>query len=58
MKLIYDRFIEAVVKGKDMTILQTDLCKAYNYVNCEALIELLIGLNALPQAFEVVFKVL
>ena len=41
-----------------MTILQTDFCKAYDYVNCEALMELLIGLNAPPQALEVVSKVL
>ena len=41
-----------------MTILQTDFCKAYDYVNCKALMELLIGLNALPQALEVVSKVL
>ena len=41
-----------------MTILQTDFCKTYNYVNHEALMELLIGLNAPPQALEVVSKVL
>ena len=58
VKLIYDGFMEAVVEGKDMTILQTDFCKIYDYVNCEALMELLIGLNAPPQALEVVSKVL
>ena len=41
-----------------MTILQTDFYKAYDYVNCEALMELLIGLNAPLQALEVVSKVL
>ena len=41
-----------------MTILQTDFCKAYDYVNRKALMELLIGLNAPPQALEVVSKVL
>ena len=58
VELIHDGFIEAVAEDKDMTILQTDFCKAYNYVNHEALMELLIGLNAPPQAFEVVSKVL
>ena len=55
---IHDGFMEAVAEGKDMTILQTDFCKAYDYVNHEALMELLIGLNAPPQALEVVSKVL
>ena len=58
VKSIHDGFIEAVVEGNDMTILQTDFCKIYDYVNCEALMELLIGLNAPPQALEVVSKVL
>ena len=58
VELIHDGFMKAVAEGKDMTILQTDFCKAYDYVNCEALMELLVGLNAPPQAFEVVFKVL
>ena len=55
---IYDKFMEVVAEGKNMIILQTDFCKTYDYVNCKALMELLIGLNAPLQAFEVVFKVL
>ena len=58
VELIHDGFMEAVVEGKDVTILQTDFCKTYDYVNHKALIELLIGLNAPPQALEVVSKVL
>ena len=58
VELIHDGFMEVVAKSKDMTILQTDLCKTYDYVNHEALMELLIGLNAPLQALEVVFKVL
>ena len=58
MESIHDGFMEAVVEGKDMTILQTDFCKVYDYVNHEALMELLIGLNAPPQALEVISKVL
>ena len=58
VKLIYDGFMEAVVEGKDITILQTDFCKVYDYINHEALMELLIGLNAPPQVLEVVSKVL
>ena len=45
---IHDGFREAVAEGKDVTLLQTDFCKAYDYVNHEALMELLIGLNAPP----------
>ena len=48
VELIHDGFMEAVAEGKDVTILQTDFCKAYDYVNHEALMELLIGLNAPP----------
>ena len=58
VELIHDGFMEVVAEGKDMTILQTDFCKAYDYVNCKALMELLIRLNASPQALEVVSKVL
>ena len=58
VELIHDGFMEVVAEGKNMTILQTDFCKAYDYVNHEALMELLIGLNAPPQALEVVSKVL
>ena len=58
VELIHDGFMEVVVEGKDMTILQTDFCKTYDYVNCKVLMELLIGLNAPSQALEVVFKVL
>ena len=54
---IHDGFMEAVVEGKDVTILQTDFYKAYeSYVNCEALMELLIGLNAPPQALKLYLK--
>ena len=55
---IHDGFMEVVVEGKDVTILQTDFCKAYDYVNHKALMELLIGLNAPLQALKVVSKVL
>ena len=58
VKSIHDGFMEVVAEDKNMTILQTDFCKAYDYVNHKALIELLIGLNASPQALKVVFKVL
>ena len=48
VELIHNGFIEAVAEGKDMTILQTDFCKVYDYVNCEAFMELLVRLNATP----------
>ena len=58
VELIHDGFMEVVAEGKDMTILQTDFCKTYDYVNHEALMELLIGLNAPLQALEVISKIL
>ena len=58
VKLIYDGFIETVAEGKNMIILQTDFYKTSNYVNHKVFMELLVGLNALLQAFEVIFKVL
>ena len=58
VELIHNGFMEAVAEGKDMTILQIDFCKVYDYVNHEALMELLIGLNAPLQALEVISKVL
>ena len=36
---IHDGFLEAVAEGKDMTILQTEFCKVYDYVDHEALME-------------------
>ena len=38
-----DNTVESI-HDKDITILQTDFCKTYDYINHEALIELLIGL--------------
>ena len=55
---VYDSFYEALAEGKDVTLLQTDFCKAYDYVNYDALIHILKGLNAPPQAIYVVEKVL
>ena len=58
VETVYDSFYEALAEGKDMTFLQTDFCKAYDYVNCDALLHILKGLNAPPQAIYVVEKVL
>ena len=58
VELVYDSFYEALAEGKDVTLLQTDFCKAYDYVNREALLHILKGLNAPPQAIYVVEKVL
>ena len=33
MESIYDGFMKTVVEGKDITILQTDFCKAYDYTH-------------------------
>ena len=40
VKTIYDAFYEALADGQDITLLQTDFCKAYDYVNCDALIHI------------------
>ena len=55
---VYDSFYEALAEGKDVTLLQTDFCKTYDYVNHDALFYILKGLNAPPQAIYVVEKVL
>ena len=55
---VYDSFYEALAEGKDVTLLQTNFCKAYDYVNRNALLHILKGLNAPPQAIYVVEKVL
>ena len=58
VKSVYDSFYEALAEGKDVTLLQTDFCKAYDYVNHDALLHILKGLNAPPQVIYVVEKVL
>ena len=50
--------MEAVARGENISILQTDFCKAYDYVNRVALIEVLRRMNAPIQVMEVVKKVL
>ena len=55
---VYDSFYKALAEEKDVTFLQTDFCKAYDYVNRDALLHILKGLNAPPQAIYVVEKVL
>ena len=58
MKTIYDAFYEALADEQDITLLQTDFCKAYDYVNHDALIHILKRLKAPPQAIFVIEKVL
>ena len=57
MKTIYNTFYKALADGQDITFLQTDFCKAYDYVNCDALIHILKRLKAPPQAIFVIEKV-
>ena len=42
---VYDSFYEALAKGKDVTLLQTDFYKTYDYVNHDVLFHILKGLN-------------
>ena len=58
VETIYDVFYEALADRQDITLLQTDFCKAYNYVNCDALIHILKRLKAPPQTIFVIEKVL
>ena len=58
VETIYDVFYEALADGQDITLLQTDFCKTYDYVNHDALIHILKRLKAPPQAIFVIEKVL
>ena len=58
VKTIYDAFYEALADGQNITLLQTDFCKAYDYVNHDALIHILKRLKAPSQATFVIEKVL
>ena len=58
VETIYDAFYEALADGQNITLLQTDFCKAYDYVNHDALIHILKRLKAPPQAIFVIEKVL
>ena len=57
VETIYDAFYKALADGQDITLLQTDFCKAYDYVNHDALIHILKRLKAPPQAIFVIEKV-
>ena len=56
VKTIYDAFYEALADGQDIILLQTDFCKAYDYVNCDVLIHILKRLKAPFQAIFVIEK--
>ena len=55
---VYDSFYEALTEGKDVTLFQTDFCKTYDYMNHDALLHILKGLNTPPQVIYIVEKVL
>ena len=57
VETIYNAFYEALADGQDITLLQTNFCKTYDYVNCDALIHILKRLKAPPQAIFVIEKV-
>ena len=50
VETIYDSFYEALAEREDISLLQTDFCKAYDYVNHDALLHILKRVNAPPQA--------
>ena len=49
---------EALTDGQDITLFQTNFYKAYDYINCDALIYILKRLKAPSQAIFVIEKVL
>ena len=55
---VYNSFYKALAEGKDVTLFQTDFCKTYDYVNHDALLHILKGLNIPSQVIYVVEKVL
>jgi hypothetical protein len=59
IELIHDGFLEAIITEEDdVTLLQTDFYKAYDFVNQEALIRILEGLNAPRQIVNLARKIL
>ena len=58
VETIYDAFYEALADGQNITLLQTNFYKAYDYVNHDTLIHILKRLKALSQAIFVIEKVL
>ena len=50
VKSMYNSFYEALAEGKDVTLLQTDFCKTYDYVNYDVLLHILKGLNTPPSS--------
>ena len=57
VETIYDVFYEALADRQDITLLQTDFCKTYDYINYNVLIHILKRLKAPPQAIFVIEKV-
>ena len=58
VKSVYNSFYEALVEGKNVTLLQTDFYKTYDYMNCDTLFYIFKDLNAPPQVIYIVEKVL
>jgi hypothetical protein len=55
---IHDRMMEGILENGDITLLQTDFFKAYDYVNREALLHTLGRMNAPPQIVKLARKIL
>jgi hypothetical protein len=49
VELIHNQFMEALVRGESLTILQTDFWKAYDFVNRKAMRRVLENLGAPAQ---------
>jgi hypothetical protein len=46
IELVHDQMMEGILEGKDLSLIQTDFFKAYDYVNRDALLETLEGMGA------------
>ena len=48
VETIYDTFYEALTNKQNITLLQTNFCKTYNYINYDILIHILKRLKIPP----------
>ena len=55
---IHDSFVEAILEGEETLLLQTDFCKAYDFINRQALMIILKELGAPRQIQNLARKIL
>ena len=55
---IHNSFVEAILEGEETSLLQTDFCKTYNFINHQALMIILKELRTLKQIQNLIKKIL